>query len=414
MKPGDKVKITLKDNSIKEGIIMPSKDDTLILKLNSGYNLGINKTKIKETKQLKKEPMKKQDKINFIQDKTLKRVTILHTGGTISSKVDYETGAVSSKFKPEEIITMFPELKRIVNLDSRLISNMFSDDMNFSHYNILAKEIIKEIKKGVNGIIITHGTDTLHYTSAALSFILEHINIPILLVGAQRSSDRGSSDASLNLIAACNFIKETNFVGVAICMHANTNDNVCAILHGCKVRKMHTSRRDAFRSINTDSIATVDEYGKIVYQRDYSKKHDQKLNLKLFNENLKVGIIKIHTHMSKEQFEVYKNFDGLVIEGTGLGHTPENVLEEIQKLKIPIVMSSQCIYGRINMNIYSKGRHLQELNVLGNFCDMTPETSFIKLSWLISNHKDNLKHLFETNLRGEINPKTVFNEDFQK
>jgi len=427
-KIGDQIDILTKSGGKYIGLFIPSHNKNIIsIKLDSGYNIGINKTKIKKIKLLKKSKQVKLKTKKITKNQQLKNITILHTGGTIASQVDYNTGGVISKFTPEEIVAMFPELEQIVNIDSKLIAEMWSDDARFYHYNKLAKEIQKQIKKGIDGIIITSGTDTLHYTSAALTFILENINIPVLIVGAQRSSDRGSSDAGMNLICAAQFISKTNFVGIASCLHSTSSDNSCDIIHGCKVRKMHTSRRDAFKSINTEPVAIVNNKGQINYLSNYTKKHNQELKLRLFKENLKVGLLKIHTNMYPEQFSVYKNFKGLVIEGTGLGHTPgdviddstrihKNIINEIKKLlkSTTIAMASQCIYGRINMNVYSKGRILKELGIIGDQLDMTPETSFIKLAWLLSNYKkQEVKILFHENLRGELTKRILYKEDFQ-
>ena len=231
-KAGDKVKIILKDEEI-EGILMPSDSKTYFIKLNNGYNIGISKRNVKDIKflsKIKKEIIHSKVK----QKKGLPKISILHTGGTIASKVDYKTGGVVAQFKPEELISMFPELKTVGNIQSRLISNIMSENMNFSHYNLLAKEIQKEIKKGVKGIIITQGTDTIHYTSAALSFILEGLSVPVVIVGAQRSSDRGSSDAAINLVSAAIFISNFKSGGVFVCMHENANDDTNLIINGKK------------------------------------------------------------------------------------------------------------------------------------------------------------------------------------
>lgn len=350
----------------------------------------------------------------------MKKISILHTGGTIASKVDYKTGGVSAKFSEKDLLELYPEIKSIAKISSRLIRNMLSEDMNFNHYNLLAKEIQKEVKKGIEGIIITHGTDTLHYTSAALSFILENLPIPVILVGAQRSSDRASSDATLNLISALNFIDKTDFIGVAICMHESINDNSCLILPATKTRKLHSSRRDAFKAINSKPIAKVSKDK--VESIDYiHKKPEGKFEIKLFNPKIKIGIIKTHPNMLSEEFKNYSKFHGLIIEGTGLGHLPINkidsftqenqkILNEIKKLakKIPIIMTSQCIFGRINMNVYSTGRKLQEVGVLGNLHDMTTETAFIKLVWLLSNFKKEQIHkLITETIRGEISNRTT-------
>jgi len=423
MKPktGDFVEVQTKDK-IMNGILMPvpdSEGSIVILKLESGYNIGIDKKNVKAIKLVKSSVEKKQKPAEIKTNKKLPTISILHTGGTIASKVDYKTGAVSAKFSPGEIIGMFPELKKIANINSRKIASMQSEMMRFAHYNLMAKEIEKEIKAGVNGIIITHGTDTMHYSSAALRFIFEDLPVPVILVGSQRSSDRGSSDAGLNLISACYFIANSDFADVAICMHENLNDESCLILPGLKTRKMHTSRRDAFRAINTMPVARVNFNEKNIsfINKNYNKKDKRKLKLKLINEKIKVGLIKTHTNMFAEEFLAYKNFDGLVVEGTGLGHLPNEEIDEYTKenkkifttLKdmikngLIIVMSSQAIYGRLQMNVYTPMRELQEIGVLGHLSDMTPETTFIKLAWLLSNYKkEEVKELIIKNLKGEI------------
>ncbi len=421
-KTGDSVVVETKEKKLN-GILMPvpeTEEDIVILKLESGYNIGIDKKNIKSIKLVKSHKEKKEKTSEVKFDKKLPTISILHTGGTIASKVDYKTGAVSAKFSPSEIIDMFPELKKIANIRSRKIASMQSEMMRFVHYNLMAKEIEKEVKKGVDGIIITHGTDTMHYTSAALAFILEDLPVPVILVGSQRSSDRGSSDAGLNLISACYFIANSDFADVAICMHENLNDESCLILPALKTRKMHASRRDAFRPINTTPIARVNFNEKNIsfMKKGYNREDkNKKLKLSLFNEKIKVGLIKTHTNMFAEEFLAYKNFDGLVIEGTGLGHLPNEEIDEYTKenkkiftsLKemikkgLIVVMSSQTIYGRLQMNVYTPMRELQEIGVLGHLSDMTAETTFIKLAWLLSNYKkEEVKELITKNLKGEI------------
>jgi glutamyl-tRNA(Gln) amidotransferase subunit D len=410
MNPGDKIKIETKDNCF-EGILMPSFGN-IVIKLSSGYNIGFEKKDVKSMKVLEKhvEKNSSQEKLKFVKEK--KNIVILHTGGTIASKVDYETGAVVARYTPEEIVTQFPELSELANIQSRLISNMFSEDMRFSNYNVLAKEIEKEVKNNVDGIVITHGTDTLHYTAAALSFVLEGLGVPVILVGAQRSSDRGSSDAAMNLICAVEFILKTEFAEVGICMHKNQSDDVCWLLPGLKCRKLHSSRRDAFRPVNAKQYAEVDYNTRKVQIIDNSfrPKEKKELKLRLFKD-VKVGILKSHTNMFVEEFKAYSKFCGLILEGTGLGHMPidqheENkaIFNELKKLvkKMPVVMTTQCLFGRVNMNVYSNGRMLKEIGVLGDQMDLTSETAFIKLAWLLSNHPKNVREMMNENVRGEL------------
>ena len=420
---GDYAEISTKDEKF-EGFLIPSTNkDIYVLKLDSGYNIGINKNKIKKIITLKNFSAKKENIGKIVQKKNLPTISILHTGGTIVSRVDYKTGATTSAFTPEELLAMFPEIKNIANFRSKLVRKMWSDDLRFKHFGILAKEIEKEIKEGVKGVIIGMGTDNLAVASSALSFVLENCPIPVILVGSQRSSDRGSSDAAMNLICASTFIAQTDFSGVAICMHENLNDQTCLIFPACKTRKLHTSRRDAFKVVNDNAIARVNFKNKEIefFKPNYNKKGKKLIIKDKFEE--KVGLIKITINMNAKQFLAYKGYKGLVIEGTGLGHTPldvideetkehnkiKNALKQLSKSTV-LVMTSQCLFGRVNLNVYSKGRDLQELGVISGQ-DMLPETAFVKLAWLLGNfNKEKTKELIGKNLRGEINEKITAKE----
>ncbi len=422
-KPGDRVKVIASDE-IREGILMPNEEtDSVVIKIDNGYNIGIDRKRVKEIKLVEKYKAKEEiTKKEVKKDGKKPNITILHTGGTIASKVNYEVGGVIAEFSPEELMDMFPELKKIANFDSKLIEQMFSEDMRFEHYKKIASAIKKEIQKNVDGIIITHGTDTLGYSAAALSFILENVNIPVLLVGAQRSSDRGSSDAASNLICAAEFIAKTDFVGVAICMHENTGDNSCAILPATKTRKLHTSRRDAFKPVNDTIIARVDyDTKKIEFvKKNYEKKSDKKLVVRDSFEE-KVGLIKCHPNMFRQQFDFFKGYEGLVIEGTGLGHAPVdppnrlhiNIMDSISSLVKSgaiVAMTSQCLFGSVHPHVYTAAVNLADAGVI--YCkDMLPETAFIKLAWLLGNYKkEEARELMAKNLRGEINERLMKDE----
>ncbi len=449
---GDKIKVTTIDQEISGTLIPSSKKEITIVKLENGYNVGIKKKEIKEIKVIerKKEIQAPKNK-PLLPDKSLPTIKILHTGGTIASKVDYRTGGVTADFSPEELVNLFPELKQIANIESELISQMWSDDLRFAHFSLIAEKIKESIEKeevkkdnNTTGIIIGIGTDNLAVAAAALSFIVEKTPIPIIFVGAQRSSDRGSSDAAVNLIAAANFITKTdfnkvNFNGVGICMHGSSSDKFCSILPANKTYKFHSSRRDAFKAVNSEAIARVGFDGKVVIldnekidsdnnnkQTKKSKPHSKLVIRPKMEE--KVGLLKIHVNMFPEQFSFFADnkFKGLIIEGTGLGHTPgqaPNELCEIHEKMYPaikkiidsgcvVVMTTQCIFGGVNMNVYDKGRDLLELGVISGK-DMLANTALVKLSWLLANHnKDEAIKLIRENLRGEINEKISYQEDF--
>lgn len=418
--PGDRVKVATKEEVI-EGILMPNEEtDSIVVKLDNGYNVGIERKKIKAIKVMKKAKKSVEKKKGVKLMKGKPTIVILHTGGTIASKVDYKTGGVIAKFSAEDLVEMFPELAKIANIKTELVVNMMSEDMNFADY----KKIVAAIKKYLgkcDGVIIGHGTDTLAYTSAALAFSLENIPLPVILVGAQRSSDRGSSDAASNLISAAKFIAESGFKGVAICMHNSSEDDKCAVLPATKTRKMHTSRRDAFKAINDKPIALINpESGKIENLKKIEKVEGKFVCKDKFSE--KVALIKTHPNFNKKLLEfVTQNFDGVVVEATGLGHMPTNTPENLKNYEALkkfikkggiVAITSQCLYGRVHPNVYANLRRLSNIGCI--FCeDMLPETAFIKLSWLLGNYKkEEAKKLIAKNLRGEITERTEYEEEF--
>ncbi len=422
--PGDTIKVITKERT-EEGILMPSsKGDVLIIKLDNGYNVGFERKDVEKIEIVKRNQAEEKTNKPLTKNENLPTISILHTGGTIASKVDYRTGGVVASFEPSELVEMFPELNNIANIESELISQMWSDDLRFKHFSLIAQKIEEHLKKGVKGIIIGMGTDNLAVASAALSFMIEFSPVPILFVGSQRSSDRGSSDAGMNLICAAEFITKTDFGGVAVCMHESAADEFCSILPGAKTYKLHSSRRDAFKAVNSSALATINYKTKeIKFNTEEYPKKGEKLIVKTEMEE-KVGLLKIHVNMFPEQFSFFKGYKGLIIEGTGLGHTPgqsPNPETEIHKKMYPaikelvdsgcvVVMTTQCLFGGVNMNVYDKGRDLQELGVISGK-DMLANTALVKLSWLLANEK-NVQELMEKNLRGEINPKLSYEKEF--
>ncbi len=424
---GDLVKVVTQKETV-QGMLMPSPQKNVVLiKLDTGYNLGFKKEEVKSLVVVEKARKTKTLSTKMPSPRqSLPTISILHTGGTIASKVDYRTGGVTTDFHPEELLALFPELREIANVNSELVAQMWSDDLRFKHFSLLAKKIEEQVKKGSRGIIIGMGTDNLAVAAAALSFIVEKTPVPIILVGAQRSSDRGSSDAAMNLICAAEFVSKTDFGGVAICMHEKESDDYCLILPAAKTCKLHSSRRDAFKAVNASPLARVGfKDRKIVFLYQNYPRRIKELIIKPKMEE-KVGLLKIHVNMSPEQFSFFQGYKGLIIEGTGLGHTPGQVPNhecEIHRKIYPaikklvdsgcvVVMTTQCLFGGVNMNVYDKGRDLLNLGVISGK-DMLANTTLVKLSWLLGNYKlSEVKKLIGENLRGEINERLEYEEEF--
>jgi len=422
---GDKIRI----DSI-EGILMPRTEfvesDVIVVKMSNGYNIGIKfkeDTKIELIEKKKEQAPKKSVLKEFDPNKPT--ISILACGGTIASRVEYKTGAVFPSFSPEELIEAFPEIGEIANIKARKLFDLFSEDMQPEHWRIIAQEVAKEIESGVDGVVLMHGTDTMHYTSAALSFMLQDLPVPVVLVGAQRSSDRGSSDNRINLVSAVLFAATGDIAEVVVCMHESSNDDYCSIHRGTKVRKMHTSRRDAFKSINIPPLARVSyQERKIEYYVSNFRKRDKNRKLKIdTNINPNVGIFYFHPG-SKPEFlrEMGKFYEGIVIAATGLGHIGVNpgndklaknflpVIKELIEKGIPIIFAPQTIFGRLNMNVYSTGRILEKAGVIGNLCDWTIETALVKLMFVLGHTKDlgEIRKMMLTNIAGEISERSEY------
>ena len=309
------------------------------------------------------------------------------------------------------MIVANPELLIHANIKGKATLNILSENMKPSYWVKTARSIVDEINDGADGVVVAHGTDTMHYTSAALSFILDS-PVPIVITGAQRSSDRPSSDAYMNLISSVVAAK-SDIAEVSVCMHAEEDDSYCYLHRGTKVRKMHSSRRDAFRSINTSPLAKI-ENGKLKLINNkliYKKRDNEDVQVRDQLEE-KVAFIKSYPGIESEiiDYHIDKGYKGMVLEGTGLGHCPDSLIPSLKRAKdeeIPVLMTSQCFYGLVNMNVYSTGRKIISSGVI-SANDMLPETAYVKLVWALG-QTDNIKEvskLIQTNIAGEIGEKS--------
>jgi glutamyl-tRNA(Gln) amidotransferase subunit D len=416
-KQGDRVRIE-KNGTVYEGKVMPSMEGYITIKMNSGYNAGFSTDKVKITllegnngeitnggRNGGKESKAAGEEIPK-PGKKLPKVAILSTGGTIASKIDYRTGAVTSQFTADDILAAIPELRKIADFKGRVISSILSENMDSESWQNLARAVVEEIEAGADGIIVTHGTDTMMYTAAALSFMIE-TPVPIVLVGSQRSADRPSSDNAMNAICAA-LVAISDIAEVSVVMHGTTSDDFCEIHRGTKVRKMHTSRRDAFKSINSLPIGTVDyNTGEIKTFIDYIKRGERPLKFKPGMEP-KCALVKFTPGSDPEILDCYINggYRGLVLEGTGLGHVSTKWIPMIRKAvdaKMPVIVTSQCLNGRICDRVYDTGRDMLKAGAVEGE-DTLPETALVKLMWVLgqTTEFDEAVELLREDLSGEI------------
>jgi len=374
VKVGDSIKITA--DLTYSGILMPryeSGDDKhLVIKLGSGYNVGIDVDEIQKIQVVSSPEVKPEQSQERKENPTLPKILLLSTGGTIASKVDYRTGAVTPALSASDINEAVPELGKIANIDAEVLFSEYSENLQPDHWTQIAEKLDSLANSDYKGILIAHGTDTMHYTSSFLSFALAGFPIPVALVGSQRSSDRPSSDAAPNLIAASKFLVESNTRGIFLVMHHNDNDQTVACHVGTRVRKNHTSKRGAFE-IDTN-VALV----------KYHPGYDPKLIENLIQTGCKA----------------------IIFEGTGLGHVGRTMYDVIKNAKendLFLGMTSQCIDGRVRMTVYESGRDLLELGITP-LENMTPETSLVKAMWTLGNSKnvDEMKSLMLENIASEF------------
>ncbi|MEM5812596.1 MAG: Glu-tRNA(Gln) amidotransferase subunit GatD [Candidatus Aenigmatarchaeota archaeon] len=430
---GERVVVT-KAGKAYEGLLMPRIElgdaNCLVIKLDNGYNIGVRFEKgIKIEKSQLKEPSEIREEKEYELGRTRKEllkvrfdsgkppVSLIATGGTIASRIDYRTGGVKAISDPLELLHNVPELGEIVNIRKMSIPfTKMSEDMGPADWKVIAREAAKMLNSGDKGIIITHGTDTLHYTAAALSFFLRNLSKPVVLTGAQRSSDRGSSDAGMNLICSAR-VAVSDIAEVGICMHGSPEDTYCLFIRGTKVRKMHTSRRDAFRPINDLPLAKVWPDGRVDKINPNQKKRSEgKVGLDIrFEPN--IAILKAYPGSDPRVIDYYvrNGVKGFVIEGTGLGHVPtfakKSWISAVKKHSesIPFVVTPQTLYGRINPNVYTNLRILYyEAGAIPGE-DMLPETAYVKLGWVLGHTRkmEKIKEMMLTNYAGEITQRSV-------
>ena len=409
---GDYVKIRLALEEVEGRILENSDSSIYLLKLNNGYNVGISKENVLAGRVLKKFKEEENEKIKLEKKEGLPSIGMIVTGGTIASKVDPKTGGVKPLMCISDFNKYYPEMFKIVNVAKLEIPFMIlSENMNSLHWKKIAEIAEKMLNDtSISGVIITHGTDTLHYTSSALSFFLRNLNKPVVLTYSQRSIDRGSSDANLNLQCAVR-MAISDCAEVVIVGHATTNDDFCYAYRGTKVKKLHTSRRDAFKSVNDKPLAKIWS-DKVEFSSERRPRNNDKVELDI-GYNDKVALIKYYPGQEPDILDYYAlKYKGIVIEGTGLGHvaTSEAVNSWNPKLKkyiregLIVCMTSQCVNGRVDGLVYSPGRELIDAGVI-YLEDMLPETALIKLGWVLGHYgwKSHLKMKMLENFAGELN-----------
>jgi glutamyl-tRNA(Gln) amidotransferase subunit D len=402
------------------GTVLPRSENDdeqhIVLKIPTGYNVGISVGTIRDMKETgyKKANYKIPEK-QFPVTQGLPKVKLFGTGGTIASRLDYRTGAVIPAFSPGELYGAVPELADICNLETEKLFAVFSENMGPKQYMALAKAIGKEIEHGIDGIVIGHGTDTLHHTGAALTFMCQNLPVPVVLVGSQRSSDRPSSDAALNLMHAMKTAGTSDIAEVMVCMFGPTSDEYGLLHKGTRVRKMHSSYRSTFRTIGDTPLAMVNRQKVTPIHKTYNKRRNDK-NVKIlpyFSDD--VTMLYYYPGMKPDTIDalVEAGYRGIIIVGTGLGHVNKELYPAIERAHakgVHMYMTLQTIWGYVHMFVYDTGRDMMAKGIVpaGN---MLPEVAWVKLSWILGQTNDpaEVKRMMLTSINDEITTREPYN-----
>jgi glutamyl-tRNA(Gln) amidotransferase subunit D len=384
----------------RNGTYITERDGMAVIKLDSGYNIGVS---LSEISLLKRAEIASPSPVSVVQDENLPQLSIVSTGGTIASRIDYRTGAVTSQFDAEDILRAIPRLVTIGHYRARKLYTILSENMTPSIWKELAEAVYQEIKSGSAGVIVTHGTDTMAYSAAALSFMID-TPVPVIFVGSQRSADRPSSDYTVN--ALCSASAAVSDLGeVAIVMHGTMNDDSCFIHRGTRVRKMHTSRRDAFQNAGIPPIGKVKYPSLEVELAKTAIRRGEREPAIASSLDERCGLLYFYPGMPEQAIASFSGYKGLIIAGTGLGHVSTTLIPPIRALideGTTVVMTSQCLHGRVCDRVYDTGRDLIKAGVIEGE-DILPEVALVKLMWVLGNAKDpeRVEALMRSCLKGE-------------
>ncbi len=396
------------------GLLLPRSETAdpyhLVLKLDSGYNIGIRHDTVQNLKKVGyREANYKIPEQEFPRDPEKPTVRLFGTGGTIASRLDYRTGAVIPAFSPGELYGSVPELADICNLDTEKLFGVFSENMGPEQYLILAERIGEAIREGYDGIMIGHGTDTMHHTSAVLSFMIQNTPVPIVMVGSQRSSDRPSSDAAQNLINAAHAASHGPIAEVVVCMFGPTSDRYNLLHRGTRVRKMHSSYRSTFRTLGDIPLATIEDGFVNPIREDFAPRRSDRDVLVQAAFEEKVTIVYYYPGMQPDVIDALaeKGYKGIVIAGTGLGHVNRKIypaLERANAAGVQVYMTLQTMWGFVQMYVYETGREILELGVVP-LANMIPDVAYVKLGWALGVHPDDpeaVRRLMSTPIAGDM------------
>ena len=323
----------------------------------------------------------------------MKKILLIATGGTIASEPSAD--GLAPSLPPEDLLRYIPDAKDICELDTVQPFHIDSTNISPSHWLIL-EDLIEQNYEKYDGFVICHGTDTLAYTAAALSYLIQHTRKPIILTGAQKPISEDSTDAKTNLIDSLRFACSGD-CGVAIVFGGQ-------VIAGTRARKTRTKSYNAFNSINFPELASIHEtrvVRYIPYNDDQEPVFYRSLNDRVF-------LLKLIPGIAEAAFLAALDFcDGIVIESYGVGGIPDiylDALDELIQKGKTVIMATQVTQEGSDIKVYEVGGRLKKRYKLLETYDMTLEATVTKLMWALGQSQDpaEIRRLFCTSINYDL------------
>lgn len=327
-----------------------------------------------------------------------KKILLLATGGTIASKKS-ENG-LKPQITPEELLEYIPQVRDICEVDAIQILNLDSSNMEPQHWKQMVTAI-KEHYEAYDGFVIAHGTDTMAYTAAALSYMIQNSKKPVVITGAQKPIDLEITDAKSNLADSFLYAADAKSQGVQIVFDGK-------VIAGTRAKKVRSKSYNAFSSIDYPCLAVIQDQNIMRYipmlPFEEEVRFYEKLDENIFLIKLIPGI---RPAMLKHIFE---NYDCIIVESFGVGGIPKSIAAEFYRLcrQYPgklVVMATQVAHEGSDMTVYEVGHDMKAHCSFLESYDMTLESVIAKSMWMLGNFDtaaDPIEDIFYQNINYDV------------